>query len=52
MINGRIQCIYRLTNTINGKIYVGKTVNLAARSYSHAHPRKGGPLQNAIIKYG
>lgn len=49
--------IYRITNTINGKIYIGSSVNITERWYRHkrllrkdAHHNKH--LQNAWNKYG
>jgi group I intron endonuclease len=44
--------VYKLTNTINGKVYVGLTTQkLKHRIYTHSH-RKGSPINNAITKYG
>jgi group I intron endonuclease len=44
--------IYKLTNTINNKIYIGKSINLSHRLSSHKYAR--GPLvvSRAIKKYG
>lgn len=49
--------IYVIRNTINGKVYVGSSVNLRKRKQNHfrnllhgTHANK--PLQNAFIKYG
>jgi group I intron endonuclease len=48
--------IYKLTNIINGKVYIGKSINIRnrlARHKSGENKTKGKCyLQNAIIKYG
>lgn len=48
--------IYKITNKINNKIYIGQTVtSLAARWYCHVHDSKrvaSHPFYNAIKKYG
>jgi group I intron endonuclease len=47
--------VYLITNTVNGKVYVGKAANPKTRWYSHTHnARRGGTatLQKAIRKYG
>ncbi len=49
--------IYTITNTVNGKVYVGSTVNFASRWYWHKfglkHGNHGNPhLQRAWNKYG
>lgn len=53
----KIPGIYQITNDINGKIYIGSTINLYQRSNQHysklknsKHPNK--KLTNAILKYG
>jgi len=49
-----LMVIYRLTNCINGKIYVGKAADLQARLYMHsrAHDHQRSSLHRAIRKYG
>lgn len=48
--------VYKVTNLINGKCYIGQTINsLARRWYGHYHPKSGAgrsALREAIIKYG
>lgn len=49
--------IYKITNNINGKIYIGKTTTtIQNRFKGHIKKAKGGShnsyLQNALIKYG
>lgn len=47
--------VYRITNTVNGKVYFGKTVDVATRWYKHcwdADHGKDYPLHRAIRKYG
>lgn len=50
--------IYLLRNLINGKIYVGKSVNIKRRMYQHSKPEiyykngKETPIVRAIKKYG
>ncbi len=45
--------IYRITNTINGKSYVGQTINLKTRITDHFKPSSKCPyLANAIAKHG
>jgi len=52
----KVGCIYKITNTINGKSYIGKTVQVPERRwYLHkyyARHNHGGALYNAIRKYG
>lgn len=47
--------IYKITNLINGKIYIGKTNNLIRRWGEHLKHAKAGkpyPIHRAISKYG
>ena len=46
--------IYKITNKINGKVYIGQTVqSLKTRWRKHCNKKKGCfALQNAIQKYG
>ena len=45
-------CIYRLWNTVNGKSYIGQTVNFKKRIRSHFNQSQCTALVNAIRKYG
>lgn len=42
-INSRICCIYKITNTKNGLVYIGQTVNLRSRAsdYKNAYKKEG-----------
>lgn len=44
--------IYKLTNLINGKIYIGKSINLKRRMAEHKCCNKHYPIQLAIKKHG
>lgn len=45
--------IYRVTNKINGKVYIGQTTyELKKRWDSHVHAKKDYPINKAILKYG
>ena len=47
-----IICIYKI-NYPNGKIYIGKTINLKRRMYEHNNINKAKqPCDKAIVKYG
>lgn len=51
-----IAAIYRWVNKVNGKTYIGSTVNLSVRLYKyyslkHLRERKT-PIHNALLKYG
>lgn len=54
----QISCVYKLTNTINGKIYIGKAIDFYLRMYSHSRSALkitndgNNPISNAIHKYG
>ena len=54
MVKQKVGCIYRLTNLINGKKYIGKTVHYRNRMTSHkcTTSSKCCYLKNAIKKYG
>lgn len=43
--------IYKLT-CVNGKVYIGKSVNIFNRLRQHKNPKVKYHLQNAILKYG
>src|SRR5208282_461224 len=47
--------VYKIVNKINGKIYIGKTVNVEERWLMHIYHAQSKclyPLQKAIKKYG
>ena len=44
--------IYKITNTINDRIYIGKTVNLEKRWYQHRRMKENKVLYKAFVKYG
>lgn len=44
--------VYVIINLVNGKLYVGQTINLKRRWYSHKRSNQDSPLQSAIKKYG
>ncbi len=46
--------IYKITNTINGKLYIGQTINLEKRIIKHKTVSKKNklPLYQSIRKYG
>ena len=47
--------IYKITNKINGKVYIGQTIQTIKRRFSrHCLPNQNGcvALHNAITKYG
>lgn len=44
--------IYKITNTINGKAYIGQTTNLQKRWYQHRNGYGSKILTKAFIKYG
>ncbi|CAM3017687.1 GIY-YIG nuclease family protein [Staphylococcus argensis] len=53
----RKSCIYKITNVVNGKVYVGQTVNYSKRKAGHfSYLRRGAHrnhyLQKAFNKYG
>lgn len=52
----RIHYLYRITNTTNGKIYIGQSVDTTRRWYEHkreaAHEKPSMLISRAIKKYG
>jgi len=53
----KVSCIYSITNKINGKIYIGQTVNLYSRYKSHERSERSidkyqRPIVFAFKKYG
>ena len=49
--------VYKITNLINNKFYVGSSINLKQRKHAHFYSLKLGKhkspyLQNAFNKYG
>jgi group I intron endonuclease len=45
--------VYRITNEVNGKVYIGMSVNLQNRRQDHFKGNSGAPkLNNAFRKYG
>ena len=45
-------CVYRLTNTLTGKVYIGKTVRYKDRMSEHKRRETTPPISQAIQKYG
>lgn len=43
--------IYTITNKVNGKMYVGKTINFTQRKWQHFHKEDCPALRNAFNKY-
>lgn len=44
--------IYKITNKINGKSYIGQSVNIKNRWYVHKATKDDYPIHRAIQKYG
>lgn len=44
--------IYILTNKINGKVYVGETMEIKRRMKDYKYPKHIRPIESAILKYG
>lgn len=45
--------VYKLTNKINGKVYIGQTNNMKRRIQEHKHDKRAHkPIHEAIKKYG
>lgn len=45
-------CCYKITNLVNGKVYIGKTNRPRERWLEHQSRVMGYPISNAIQKYG
>ena len=47
-------CVYRITNTLTGEVYIGKTLNFKSRKKHHkmASHNPNTPISKAIQKYG
>lgn len=51
-------CIYKITNIINSKVYIGQTINFKKRIYHHKYSAKNEdskshfPIYRAMNKYG
>ena len=52
MVKQRWGCLYRLTNMVNGRVYIGKSVNFKMRMYTHKNSKTTTYLSRAIQKYG
>lgn len=52
----KVSCIYKVANTLNGKVYIGQTTNFRKRvsDYKNAHKKKGNTqaITKDIKKYG
>lgn len=51
----KICCVYKLTNTVTGKFYIGSTVNFASRMHYHKNSHDKNPnkeLGSDIARYG
>ena len=46
--------IYKITNKINGKVYVGQSIDIQKRwnEHKYAHSKNGSLIHRAICKYG
>ena len=44
--------IYKITNNINNKVYIGQSVNILARWQQHKQANDNLPIHLAIQKYG
>lgn len=44
--------IYKITNNINGKLYIGQTINFDRRLREHKLAKDNYPIHTAIRKYG
>lgn len=44
--------LYKITNKINGKTYIGQTTNFKKRIHNHIHTKSSSLIHMAILKYG
>ena len=44
--------VYKITNTINGKVYIGQSINIRARIWQHVNYEVNVHLKNSFDKYG
>lgn len=44
--------IYKITNTINSKVYIGQSRNIYSRWYAHRYREHNEHLRNAVTRYG
>ena len=44
--------IYKITNKINGKVYIGQSINIDTRWRQHINAKDNYAIHNAIKKYG
>ena len=47
-----LPCIYKITNLINGKMYIGQSQRLKRRIYEHCYSNDNTPIGQAIKRYG
>jgi len=50
--NGKVCGIYLIRNKINGKCYVGQSIDIEKRFNQHKKLTGSGYIKNAIVKYG
>ena len=44
--------IYKITNDVNGKVYIGQSNNPQRRFTEHSHHKENSLIHQAIVKYG
>ena len=52
MAKQQFGCVYRLTNLVTGKTYIGKSVNFKRRMREHKRKKTNTYLSNSIKKHG
>lgn len=46
-------CVYKITNLVNRKVYIGKTIDYVKRIQQHLNPKRFDfPIMRAVKKYG